>query len=161
MDIRTVVVLIHADRVLLLRRASWKKLFPNRWTGLGGKVEPEELGDPLASAQRELFEETDLRPDELRDLRIQRALLMEKPDEGLLCLLYITGRTISARVPSCNDGSLAWVEPAALPDLDLIENTAAVLPRLIEDARKPSGRVLCGTARYDDQGRLLDVTFVE
>jgi 8-oxo-dGTP diphosphatase len=158
-DIRTVVVLFHDDQLLLLRRAPWKKLFPNRWTGLGGKVEPHELADPTAAALRELFEETDLRPEEVSSFRPRRALLMHKPDEGLLCLLYFTGQTASHRVPACNEGTLAWVAPPELASLDVIDNSAAVLPLLVGDARRGDGQIRCGVACYDRNGALREVVF--
>ena len=40
LDVRTILLLRNSDgRVLLLRRAANKKLFPNLITGIGGKVE--------------------------------------------------------------------------------------------------------------------------
>lgn len=161
MDLRTVVVLFHDDRMLLLCRAPWKRLFPNQWTGIGGKVEPEEIGDPRGAALRELFEETDLRAEEVSDLQARRALLMDKPDEGLVCLLYFTGRAATDRVPTCNEGTLAWVSPQDLAALDLIDNAAAVLPLLVEDARRGDDRVRCGVAKYERTGRLQEVVFPE
>lgn len=161
MDLRTVVVLFHADKLLLLRRAPWKKLYPNRWTGLGGKVELNEPGDLLGSARRELFEETDLRSDEVSDLRLRRVVLMNKPGEGLLCLAFVTGKARTSRVPACNEGTLHWVAPDDLASLDLIENAAAVLPFLIEDVRRDARGPVCGVAEYDSHGQLVSLRFAE
>ena len=106
-SILTVVILFHAGRLLLLRRAPGKAFAPNRWTGIGGKVEPSELSDLTRAAERELFEETDLAPEEVSPLRLRRTLTFDRPGEGLVCLLYFTGETTSDRVPGCNEGSLA------------------------------------------------------
>ena len=159
LDVRTVVVLFHHERLLLLQRAAWKKFAPGRWTGLGGKVESHELGDLVSAARREMFEETDLRPDEVSPLQVRRLLLFHHPIEQAVSLVYVTGTTTSDRLPSCNEGTLSWIEPEDLASLDLIENTARVLPLLIQDARTGDQRIHCGVAEYDEVGRLLDVKF--
>jgi len=145
--------------MLLLKRAAWKQFAPNRWTGPGGKVEPSELGDLDASARRELFEETDLAPAEVSDLHLLRSLSFHHPIEGLVCLLYYIGECDCDRIPACNEGSLAWVHPSLLSSLDLIENTARVLPLLVVDRARRDRRVRCGVAAYDNQARLRTITW--
>jgi 8-oxo-dGTP diphosphatase len=41
----TVVLLRHNGRFLLLQRSAAKAFAPQRWTGLGGRVEPAEFTD--------------------------------------------------------------------------------------------------------------------
>ncbi len=159
LDVRTVVVLFHGDRLLLLQRAAWKKFAPLRWTGLGGKVESDELGDLVKAAQRELFEETDLSPSEVSPLCLRRLLLFHHPVEQVVCLAYLTGTTASDRLPTCKEGRLHWIHPNDLAKLDLIENTARVLPFLIQDVKLDDHYVRCGVAEYDGNGRLLELTF--
>ncbi|HVC34698.1 MAG TPA: NUDIX domain-containing protein [Chloroflexota bacterium] len=159
LDVHTVVVLFDDDRLLLLKRAGWKKLFPDRWTGLGGKVEPDELGDLSAAARRELFEETDLSPDEVTNLELRRTLFFRHPDEGLVCLLYFAGDVLSDRTPACNEGSLRWISTFELSELDVIENTARVLPLLVDDVRRRDHHVASGLASYDERGRLLGIAW--
>jgi 8-oxo-dGTP diphosphatase len=155
----TVLILFHAGRLLLLRRAPWKTFAPNRWTGIGGRVEPAELDDVTAAARRELFEETDLQPDEVADVRLRRTLTMDRPTEGLLCLLYFTGETRTDRVPACNEGTLYWISPDELAGLDIVENSAPVVPRLIDDERRQRPGILCGIATYEPDGRLTRIMF--
>jgi len=161
LDVRTTVVFFNADRLLLLHRAPWKKIHPNRWTGIGGKVEDGEYDDLVASALRELFEETDLRADEISELRLRRALTLYRPNLGIVTILYFTGYLANGRVPTCNEGALAWIRPNDLATLEVIPNTARVLPLLIEDERRGDDRVYCGVATYDDKDQLLDVVFPE
>jgi 8-oxo-dGTP diphosphatase len=159
LGVRTVVVLFHGDKMLLLRRASWKKFAPNRWTGLGGNVEPAELSDLESAAWRELFEETDLSTDEVSDFRLYRTLFFHHPVESFVCLLYFAGQTSTDRVPACTEGSLHWVSPEDVAGLDLIENTAQVLPLLVEDVRRSERGVHCGVASYDETGHLLGIVW--
>jgi 8-oxo-dGTP diphosphatase len=155
----TVVVLFHNDRMLLLHRAPWKAFAPNRWTGIGGKVEPSELNDLAKAAARELFEETDLAPAEVSALKLRRTLTFDRPGEGLVCLLYFTAETTSDRVATCNEGSLAWITPLELGELDIIDNSAQVFRLLVNDERTGDRRVHCGIATYDDRGTLVRVSF--
>lgn len=159
LDIRSVIVLFHGDDLLLLQRGHWKKFAPNRWTGLGGKVEPGEESDLAESAWREVSEETDLQRDEVFDFRVRRFLIFSSPHEGPVCLVYVTGWTSTRRVPACNEGSLRWVRREDLGSLDIIENTARVLPFLIADSAAQDQSIHCGVATYDHAGTLQDITF--
>lgn len=153
------IVLFHGERLLLLKRASWKKFAPNRWTGLGGKVEPVEIDDLDASARRELFEETDFTSADVSGLRLARSLSFHHPIEGMVCLLYYVGESHSDRIPACNEGTLEWVQPSDLSGLDLIENTAQVLPLLVADRATSARSVRGGIAHYDEQARLRSVVW--
>ncbi len=143
----------------MLRRAPWKTFAPNHWTGIGGKVEANELGDLVASARRELFEETDLAPAEVADLSLRRTLTFFHPDQGLVGLLYFTGSLLSDRVPTCSEGTLAWVRPADLASLDLIDNTSRIIQLLVADFGRGDRCVRCGFATYSQAGELLRVCF--
>jgi 8-oxo-dGTP diphosphatase len=157
----TVVVLFHGKRLLLLKRAAWKSFFPNRWTGIGGKVEPDELADLESAARRELVEETDLMHSDVSPLTLRRTLTLDRPTEGLLCILYFTGTTTTNRVPSCNEGTLHWVTPDELPGLDIIDNSAGVFGRLVDDVQRNRAGVRCGIATYAPDGQLVRILFDE
>ncbi len=148
-------------RWLLLRRSDAKRFAPGRWTGLGGLVEADELGGLRASAMRELEEETGLRRDDLAaPLRLRRVLQHDRPGGPITTLLYFTAPVGWSRVPPCSEGDLAWVAADAFAGLDVIETTAAALPRLVRDvAADPEGRSgpALGWAHYGPAG--LDVAW--
>ncbi|HWG84798.1 MAG TPA: NUDIX domain-containing protein, partial [Deinococcales bacterium] len=50
LEVFSVILLQHAGRWLLLQRAPTKRLFPSKWTGVGGQVEPREFDDLATSA---------------------------------------------------------------------------------------------------------------
>jgi 8-oxo-dGTP diphosphatase len=153
----TVILLRHGGEYLLLRRSPEKRLAPNRWTGIGGRVEPHEWADLTASAVRELAEETGIRAAGVDHLALRRVLMHDRPGEPLTLLLYLTGDLRERLTPDCNEGVLDWVKPEAMAALDIIETTAAALPLLIADqARDPRGvePLRMGLAHFSPDRRL-------
>jgi 8-oxo-dGTP diphosphatase len=69
----SVILLENSGRFLLLKRSLAKTFAPNRWTGIGGRVEAEEFGDLKASALRELQEEAGFEPADLENFTLQVA----------------------------------------------------------------------------------------
>ena len=153
----TVVVLQSGGHVLLLRRAMSKRFGPGRWTGLGGRVEQDELDRLTDAALRELAEESGIVESEVVDFTLRRVLLHARPGAPLTVLLYFTGRTAAPRPLASNEGELWWMPEIEIARLDVIDNTARVLPLLLADvARDRAGRepVRLGAACYDADGRL-------
>jgi 8-oxo-dGTP diphosphatase len=136
----TALFLIYEGKWLLLKRAPTKRLMPNRYTGVGGRVEIDELGDLTGSVLRELSEETGLGVADLEHLTLRRLLTHNRPGEPLTALLYFTAQLKTYILPACTEGTLHWVNPEDFPTLDIIETTAHALPALVEDVRlEPTG----------------------
>lgn len=158
------LLLRQGDRYLLLERAASKRFAPGLWTGLGGRVESNELADLQTSLLRELREETGIRLGQIERLRLRRALLLARPAEAITLLLHFTGELTAAepRPRDCSEGVLHWVEPARIPELDLIDNAALVIPLLAEDIeRDPNGDepVRFGAAAYRADGMLQRIVW--
>jgi len=66
---RTLCFITHGDEVLLLRGAHTKRIWPDKYNGVGGHVEADE--DIYTSAMREMCEETGL---DVADVRLRGIL---------------------------------------------------------------------------------------
>ena len=136
----SISLLRNAERFLLLQRSPSKKLFPGCWSGLGGKVEPDEFNQIRDSALREVQEESGITPDEIHAYFLRRTLLVSRPRQPLRLLFYFTGVIDRISAPACTEGTLFWKTAAEFDSLDIIETTRPALYDLIADMeRDPHG----------------------
>jgi 8-oxo-dGTP diphosphatase len=126
---RTLVFVRRRDRVLLLRRAPDRRVWPGRLNGVGGHVEAgEELS---ASARREVREETGLT---LASLRLAGLLHASEPGapHGVVVVVFTAepGPPPDAAPAASAEGELAWYPIDAVPAAELVPDVAALWPRL-------------------------------
>jgi 8-oxo-dGTP diphosphatase len=159
----TVVVLCHQHAYLLLQRSATKRLWPNLWSGVGGRVEADEFHDLQSAALREVAEETGIAPADIWQFSLRRVLFHARPGMPLTALLYFTGTLQTRLLPACTEGTLAWVSADQLSQLALIGSTRAVLPLLIADyARDAAGdeALQLGVASFQPDGELETIAWV-
>lgn len=123
---RTLCFVTHGDDVLLLKRAPHKRVFPNKYNGVGGHVERDE--DVLTGAVREIKEETGL--DVQNVLFCGCSHVDVGQDTGILVMIFRAEATSRAFVDS-NEGKLAWIPQADVLALDLVEDLPVVMPRVL------------------------------
>ncbi|NJO84722.1 MAG: NUDIX domain-containing protein [Blastochloris sp.] len=114
--------------VLLMKRATHKRVFPNRYNGVGGHIERDE--DPLTSARREILEETGLG---VRDLRLRAVYNIDAGAETGIVLFVFTAWSDTREVVANSEGTLHWLprsEVVALGD-QLVEDLPHLLPRIL------------------------------
>ena len=128
---RTLSFVLNADDVLLMKRAPHKRVFPNRYNGVGGHIERDE--DPLTSAMREIKEETGL---DVRDLDLCAVYNIDAGEATGIVLFVFTAASDSREVVANDEGTLHWVPREAIMQLDLVEDLPIILPRIL--ARRAS-----------------------
>jgi 8-oxo-dGTP diphosphatase len=161
-EIYTVTFLGCDGRYLLLQRSPEKTFAPMRWTGLGGHVEPDEFSSLRASALREVWEEAGIRQEEIRNFKLRRVLLANRPGPSLRVIFYFTGVLQQPILPSCPEGQLFWLFPNQFDSLDIIETTRPVLTCLVEDMQNdPQGTtpVAIGLGIFNPQGSFQGVSW--
>lgn len=144
---RTLCFVTNGNDVLLMKRAPHKRIFPNRYNGVGGHIERDE--DPLTSAKREILEETGLIVDTI-DLRAIYNIDAGRPN-GILLFLFVAA-TASRTLGLTDEGTLHWVPRSQLMNLDLVEDLPLILPRVL--AMHPQDPPLFIHASYDDNDQL-------
>jgi 8-oxo-dGTP diphosphatase len=138
----------HGDDVLLLKGAPTKKIWPNRYNGLGGHIERGE--SPAAAARREVREEAGLEVD---DLRLRGVILIDAGQPTGIGLYVYVGWARTRAVVASPEGSLEWVPTHALSTLALVEDLFTLLPRLLH--LPPSAPPVSALYTYDADDRLV------
>lgn len=146
---RTLSFVRYGDDVLLMKRAPHKRVFPNRYNGVGGHLERDE--DPLSGAIREISEETGLT---VRDVRLCGVHNIDTGGAGGILLLTFTAvsDTREIRVES-SEGTLHWVPVAEVLALDLVEDLPQILPRVL--AMRPGDPPFYVHVSYDAQDQIV------
>ncbi|MEP9383501.1 NUDIX domain-containing protein [Nocardioides cheoyonin] len=129
-EIAAVVLVDKRGWLLLQERDEHAPTDPDRWSMVGGHLEPGE--DHLTGAVRELEEETEIRVDP-DDLTYVGAF--SEPVQDVTFDVYVAGVDLTDADVVCHEGrQIVFVDPATFDDLDLTDSARMVLPGLIGSA---------------------------
>ncbi len=141
---RTLVFIWNGGDVLLLKGSPDKRIWANRYNGVGGHIEARE--DVYTAARREIIEETGLN---VSDLLLRGVVNVDVGQDTGIMLFVLTAHSHSRQVTASPEGTLEWVSPDQWPQLDLVEDLPVLLRRLAE--MPPHAPAFFARYWYDDQ----------
>lgn len=124
---RTLCFVLNGDDVLLMKRAPHRRVFPNKYNGVGGHIERDE--EPLAGAIREIKEETGLDVSNVRLCAIHN--IDAGADTGILLFVFTAWSNKRDVVARIEEGTLEWVNRNHVLEVDLVEDLPIILPRVL------------------------------
>lgn len=145
---RTLCFVLNGNDVLLMKRGPHKRVFPNRYNGVGGHIERDE--DPLTSAQREILEEAGL---VVHDVRLRAVYNIDTGEATGILLFVFTAVSRSRDVTANSEGILHWIPQNDVLSVDLVEDIPYILPRILQ--MQPADPPLFVHVSYDEADHIL------
>jgi 8-oxo-dGTP diphosphatase len=145
------IFLTRGDQILLIKGAPDKRLWANKYNGIGGHVERRE--DVHSAARRELLEETGLNA---ADLWLCGTIMIDTGKNPGIGIFVYRGENAEGNLRESQEGILEWLPIHQVFTLPLVEDLHALLPKVLATKKGAAPFSALYTYDADDQ---LQITF--
>ncbi len=146
---RVLVFITHGDKVLLIKGAADKRVWPNLYNGIGGHVERGETIDQ--AARREILEETGLK--NVEELQLRGVTAIDANDTNIGIMLFVfTAVSATNEVVISREGGLEWVDWHTLKPQSMVPDLPMLLSRVLK--MHPGELPFFARYWYDQAGQL-------
>ncbi len=121
---RVLIFIRRGEKVLLIRGAPTKRIWADKYNGVGGHVEQGE--DVLSAARRELLEETGF----TADLWLCGTVVVETGKNPGIGIFVFSGDSPQGEQRESPEGSLEWIPFEKVHDLPVVEDLPVLLNRI-------------------------------
>jgi 8-oxo-dGTP diphosphatase len=143
---RSLIFITDGDKVLLLKGAAHKRLWANKYNGIGGHIEIGE--DVYHGALRELKEEAGI---EVQPLRLCGSIMIDAGENIGIHLFVFTGIFKGGMLQQSDEGELEWIAMGKILEYPLVEDLKIILPAIL---KTENGQMIYAHYSYNDQDEM-------
>jgi 8-oxo-dGTP diphosphatase len=147
---RVLIFVTRGALVLLIKGAATKRVWANKYNGVGGHVEPGE--DILSAARRELLEETGLKAE----LWLCGTVVVDTGENPGIGIYVFTGECPEGQPRSSAEGQVEWVSYSDVSSLPAVDDLPLFLERIQKLMR---GQTAFSARSYYDSEQKLTMEF--
>ena len=130
-----------------MKRSKNKAIAPNVWSCIGGKMEANEMNDPLSACFREIEEETGIKRENIHNLRLRYIIFRQKKNIIRQNYIYF-GETDKMECKITEEGATHWINENELDKKMYSQTYAEMINHFMQN--KSSLNIFTGIAGMEN-----------